>query len=114
MRRLSQARTTRAANDRQSVAPTTQRYGANLCLAGLGGANLSEATLPHFQIVPERGAFVAWKKTSKGVIRIRIPRDAQRTSNLIGRKCRASHVIVLGVPGVGGRLKLRHGESGVG
>ena len=95
--------------------------GADLRGADLGGADLRDATLyranldsaktdkdtkwPHFQICPERGSFVAWKKTRTGVIRVRIPKDAQRTSSLIGRKCRASHVLVLGGPGCGGQSK---------
>ncbi len=77
--------------------------GANLSGASLVGASLSGATLPAFQICPEVGSFIAWKKTSTGVIKIRIPKNAKRTSNLIGRKCRASEVKVIGGPGTGGR-----------
>ena len=77
--------------------------GATLKEANLQGANLEGAKLPHFQICPEQGAFEAWKKTSKGVVRLLIPADAERTSNLVGRKCRASHVVVLDGPGCGGK-----------
>jgi len=77
--------------------------GADLHRANLRGAKTDNDTKwTHFQICPERGSFVAWKKTRTGVIRVRIPEDAQRTSSLIGRKCRASHVLVLGGPGCGG------------
>jgi hypothetical protein len=83
---------------------------ADLQSANLRGANLQSAVddktiWPHFQLCPERGSFIAWKATSEGVIRVRIPKDAQRTSSLVGRKCRASHVIVLGGRGVGGVSK---------
>ena len=75
---------------------------ANLRGADLRRANLSGAYLPHFQIVPAEGSFIAWKKTTLGVIKILVPEDAQRTSSLVGRKCRASHITVLGGPGCGG------------
>jgi len=82
--------------------------GANLRYAYLGGANLRDADLwgaklPHFQICPEVGSFTAFKKTTKGVITIEIPEDAKRTSSLVGRKCRASKVKVLGGEGLGGQ-----------
>lgn len=74
--------------------------GANLGRANLQGANLDRANLegawlPHYQICPEEGSFIAWKKTSDGVVKLRIPADAKRTSSLVGRKCRASYVEVL-------------------
>src|ERR1700755_1803490 len=92
--------------------------GANLYGANLTGANLWDTTLrdantddktiwPHFQTCPERGSFIAWKMTTKGVIKIRVPKDALRTSSLIGRKWRASHVTVVGGPGVGGASPSR-------
>jgi hypothetical protein len=48
-----------------------------------------------FSIVPEEGSFIAFKKVDTEVIRVQIPEDAKRTSTLVGRKCRASHVLVL-------------------
>ncbi len=69
--------------------------GAILRGANLWGANLQGATLPPFQIVPEEGSFIAFKKVDTGVIKILIPEDAKRTSTLVGRKCRASYVLVL-------------------
>ena len=68
---------------------------ANLVGANLEGADLQGANLPDFQIVPTEGSFIAYKKVSFGVIKIEIPADAKRTSTLVGRKCRASHVKVL-------------------
>ena len=69
--------------------------GADLWGADLEGANLEGANLPHFQIVPGEGDFIAWKAAANVILKLRIPEDAQRTSSLVGRKCRASHVRVL-------------------
>ena len=82
-------------------------YGANLRWAKLEGADLEEAKLdPEFiesrQIVPKEGSFRAWKKTTKGVIRIEIPADAERVSALKSRKCRASKIKVIFGKGCGG------------
>ena len=72
--------------------------GANLTEANLYRANLTEATLPPFQIVPGVGQFRAFKKVQGNVVlELLIPRSAQRTSTLVGRKCRASKVKVVGV-----------------
>ena len=69
---------------------------ANLSGANLSGANLSGARLPHFQICPEEGSFIGWKKLSGGVIaKLLIPSAAKRTSTLVGRKCRAEWVEVI-------------------
>jgi hypothetical protein len=69
--------------------------GANLEGANLWGANIENAKLPDFQLPPEKGSFIAYKKVDTGVIEILIPEDAKRTSSLVSRKCRASHVRVL-------------------
>ena len=76
---------------------------ANLQWADLRGANLyvadlTDTKLSDFQICPQGGAFVAYKKIRTGVIKLMIPEHAQRTSTLVGRKCRASSVIVLEGP----------------
>jgi len=74
--------------------------GANLEGANLDGANLAGAILPeNWLIVPLVGqSFTAFKKVAGGVIlELLIPRSAQRTSNLIGRKCRANKALVVGV-----------------
>ncbi len=69
--------------------------GANLTGSNLAGANLAGADLPHFQICPEVGAFVAFKKLrNDSIAELVIPADAPRTSSLIGRKCRAMWVEV--------------------
>ena len=76
--------------------------GANLKGADLRGANLEGADLPNFLICPQEGSFVAYKKTTKGVIKVLIPEDARRTNSLTGRKCRTDKVVVMGGEGVGG------------
>ncbi len=68
--------------------------GANLQGANLQGANLGEK-LPHFQICPQEGSFIAYKATCEAVLTLEIQADALRTSSLVGRKCRASAVKVL-------------------
>ena len=71
--------------------------GASLDGARLDGASLDGARLPHFTHVPEDGAFVAWKAGEQHIVKLLIPEDAQRTSSLVGRKCRASKAVVIGI-----------------
>lgn len=73
--------------------------GANLTDANLARANLDGATLPAFQIVPEIGQFVGFKKVlrrdgSDAVLTLLIPSDARRV-NSTGRKCRADRAVVI-------------------
>ena len=76
---------------------------ANLRGAYLKGANLIDVKYIHFQICPEIGSFYAWKKTTKGIIKIQIPAKAKRTSCISSRKCRASEVKVISGDGCGGK-----------
>ena len=76
-------------------------FGANLAGAYLTGADLTRANLkdvknmPCFQIVPEKGSFVGWKKLQNDVIaELLIPAKAARVSST-GRKCRAEFVEVV-------------------
>ena len=70
--------------------------GANLRGANLTGANLTGANLPNFQICPEEGDFIGWKKLQGNIVaKLLIPAEAKRTSTLVGRKCRAEFVKVL-------------------
>jgi len=79
--------------------------GANLQCANLQGADLQGAYLQgakgelpiyRFQIVPESGSFMAWKKLRAGVIaELLIPATAGRVGGLIGRKCRAERAVVV-------------------
>jgi len=68
---------------------------ADLSRANLSRANLSGTTLSNFQICPEEGSFIGWKKVDGGVLKLLIPENAKRTSSLVGRKCRAEFVVVL-------------------
>ena len=75
--------------------------GADLRRTYLQGGDLRWAYLPHFQICPEVGSFMGWKKLGDGAIcQLLIPEDAKRTSSLVGRKCRAEYVEVLEGEGI--------------
>lgn len=69
---------------------------SNLLDSNLRGADLRGADLPNFQICPQEGPFIAYKKVNTGVIKVEIPAGARRTSSLVGRKCRAEYVIAYG------------------
>ena len=58
---------------------------------------LTDARLPHFQICPEEGSFIAYKKAGGAVLKLKIPEASKRTSTLDGRKCRAESAYTLGV-----------------
>ena len=77
--------------------------GADLNGADLGRADLNGADLPNYSIVPESGAFNAWKVASGFLIKLEVPASARRCSSLIGRKCRAEKAKVIGVWSVGGK-----------
>ena len=69
---------------------------ANLYEANLRGANMRWADLPDFQIIPQCGEFIGWKKGGNDeIIKLKIPAWARRTSCLKNRKCRTEFVIVL-------------------
>ena len=72
-------------------------YGADLGGANLGGANLGEVKNLFFQI-PQEGELIAWKKVCGGVVKLRVPPEAKRTTTPVGRKCRAEWVEVLEAP----------------
>ena len=78
------------------------KQDADLWGADLRGADLQGAkgkTLKDlkqlFWIIPEEGAFIAWKKCKNSLVKISIPKEAKRTSNLKDRKCRAEFVDVI-------------------
>ena len=74
--------------------------GANLRDANLAGVDLEGAIFSeNWQIVPPMGqSFAAFKKTRDVVVlELLIPGSAQRTSSLIGRKCRTNEALVVGV-----------------
>ncbi len=90
--------------------------GANLGGANLGGANLRGAkdvpahVLAETSIVPEVGAFDAFKKADGAIVSLRIPASAKR-SNATGRKCRASKAKVLSISD--GRKEVTSARGGV-
>ena len=83
--------------------------GANLTGAMLMGAKLEGVQLPDFQLCPPKGTeFTAWKKVRGGfVLELEIPADAERTSSLVGRKCRASRALVISAFLPGGEVSAR-------
>ena len=94
--------------------------GAYLRGADLGGAYLRGADLNKikhlFQIVPEEGSFIAWKKGKNNhLIKLEIPEGAKRHNVLGGRKCRAEFVKVLDIRNERGHKvkKCFNGTSGI-
>ena len=107
-------------------------HGANLRYADLRGANLRGANLRYadlryanlryanlhgvknlaFQIIPEEGAFIGWKKLKGGVIaKLEIPADAKRNSTPVGRKNRAEFVRVLELFGAEEGISQHDGKT---
>jgi hypothetical protein len=79
--------------------------GANLTRAYLSEANLTDTKLPDIQIDLPKGEFIAYKKARNNVIlTIKVEEDSQRTSTLIGRKCRAKKITVLKAEAIEGDL----------
>lgn len=65
--------------------------GVNFRRAEVRGANFEGALLSPFQIVPEKGSFTAFKSVEGDwILELEIPANAERTSSMVGRKCRAS------------------------
>jgi hypothetical protein len=78
--------------------------GAYLYRADLSEADLSRAYLDinkikhRYQIVPEEGSFIAWKKAGNKencLVKLKIPENAKRHNAITGRKCRAEFVDVI-------------------
>ena len=70
--------------------------GAILNRADLSGANLTKVNMSFFNIPPQEGSFIGWKKLLGGIIaKLQIPEDAKRLNAYSSRKCRASYVKVL-------------------
>jgi hypothetical protein len=70
------------------------------CVTTMHGVNEfyeHEADLPSFQIVPEKGSFIGFKKINGIIIELEIPENAKRTSSLVGGKCRAEFAKVIKV-----------------
>ena len=83
-------------------------YGANLRATVLHNANLYDANLrgaiylPYIPLAcPETGSFIAYKKASKFIVKLKIPADAKRSSATT-RKCRCNKAIVLEIQNLDG------------
>ena len=79
---------------------------ANLGGANLGGANLGgvkyDVTTAFFALTcPEEGVFVAWKKVSRVIVKLRVPAEARRSSATT-RKCRCEYAEVLALQNIDG------------
>jgi hypothetical protein len=71
-------------------------YGANLKRARAFRANLDAGTvLPAFQL--PAGELVVFKRLTTALATLRIEAHTPRTATLVGRKCRAASVFVLGI-----------------
>ena len=78
--------------------------GANLGYATLTRATLTGADLGPRSIVPDTGAFTAWKKLARGELCcLLVPAEARRMSSLVGRKCRVEYADVLRITDRDGR-----------
>jgi len=78
----------------------TDFRGSDLEGAELRGANLTGTSFDPRPMAPEEGSFVAWKRIydkqgNRVIAQVLIPEDAQRTTPLVGRVCRAEFVKVL-------------------
>ena len=83
-------------------------HGADLCYANLCGANLTDAKgLAQFQVCPEVGAFIGFKKVGVAIITLLIPADAKRVNAYGSRKCRAEFAYVQKVEGELHKLAYR-------
>ena len=105
---LSEADLTEAnlswANLRRADLSMVDLTKVNLSEADMAGAHIEGTILPP-PLTPSEGDFTGYKKVLQAdgtytVITLRIPTFAQRTSALVSRKCRASHVIVVEGTGV--------------
>ena len=65
------------------------------------GAKFDQSYIDSKQICPA-GGFYAWKKTTKGVIRVYIPKSARRVNALNSRKCRCDRLKATSGAGCGG------------
>jgi hypothetical protein len=102
----------RGANLSEAYLRGADLRGADLRGAYLRGAYLREAKLPYYQICPDSGDFIGWKKgKSKNdnycLIKLKIPEKAQRNSCLTGRKCGCEFAEVLEIRNIINNKKLK-------
>ena len=77
--------------------------GADLQGAYLRGADIEDDLLNKFYPIacPESGAFIAWKKASRKIVKLEVCEDAKRSSAFT-RKCRCSAAKVLAIENIDG------------
>lgn len=73
---------------------------------GLDTASANELTAGFHMVPPETGAYTAWKKASRCLVKLLIPEGALRSSATT-RKCRASKATVLGIYTLKGNKSTR-------
>jgi hypothetical protein len=102
----------RSAGLRSADLSSADLRSAVLSSADLRYADLSSAVLPDFQIVPEEGSYIAWKKLKDDKIcKLLVHEKAKRTSSLVGRKCRCSKAMVLSIESMYGKTEHKDGFS---
>ena len=84
----------RGANLRGANLRGADLRGADLRGAYLQGADITDAKLPNFQILPEKGPFVGFKKLFGGAV-AELLLDGKRVCTPFGRKCRAEKATVV-------------------
>ena len=88
--------------------------GANLTCANLKDSNLTDTNvynvhnMPNIPLAcPSEGSFIGWKKIGNNLIKLKIPKDARRSSST-SIKCRCDKAKVLGIYNLdGNESKLR-------
>ena len=93
------------ANLRNANLTNADLIGANLADADLRNANLIGAkNVPYIPMIcPEEGEFIGWKKASSKIIKLKIPKDALRSSATT-RKCRCNKAKVVEIYNLDGTI----------
>lgn len=120
----------RGADLRGAICVSANMENADLMGADLNGAYMQEIKTNEETKIdwpmscPETGAFIAWKKAGKYIVKLEIPADAKRSSATTN-KCRASKAKVLEIQSIFGTeiqsifgtkrntIKVRSGRGGV-
>ena len=98
----------RSANLRYADLSYANLSSADLRSADLRYADLSSANIKKirhlYQIIPEEGTFIAWKKASGYILKLEVHSSAKRTCNIKNRKCRCSKVKTLEIQNIDGTI----------
>jgi len=74
---------------------------ADLRWAILSEADLEGATLFRPMVCPEKGSFIAWKKSGRYIVELEVLKDAKRSS-ATSRRCRCDKAKVLAIENIDG------------